>query len=146
MNKRKSEAGEKLYQQALRIREGTARGLWLPKIWTLALRGDPDAMVDLADWFAGDAHHLGSVADGFSAAGLYRRAYCNGNARGAHNLAMTYFNRNDLQRYRHWLRKAGRAGDEPSRCQATRFETRLPHEAAGKIRRRRPEQKRDKFA
>lgn len=146
MSRRRSEAGEKLYQQALNIREGRARGLWLPKIWTLALRGHSDAMIDLADWFAGDANQLGSIADPCSASGLYRRAYRKGNSRAAHNLAMTFFNRNNLQSYRHWIGRAARAGDGVARSQAGCFETRLPHVAAAKIGRKRPEQKRDEFA
>ena len=143
MNMRNSGAVEKLYQRALNIQEGRERGQWLPKMWTLALRGHSGAMVDLADWFAGDANHLGSPADSFSAAALYRRAYRKGNARAAYNLAMTHFNRNALQGYRHWLRKAGRAGDGAARLEAARFETRLPHAAAAKIGRKRPDHKRD---
>lgn len=137
---------DKLYLQALNIRERRAPGLWLPRIWTLALRGHADAMIELAGWLSGDADAPGALADGFSAAGLYRRAYRKGNARAAYNLAMSFFNRNDLQRYRYWLRKAARAGDHAAALQAARFETRLPHAAAAKIRRRRPEAKRDELA
>src|SRR6185437_12071130 len=80
---------DKLYLQALNIRERRAPGLWLPRIWTLALRGHADAMIELAGWLSGDADALGALGDGFSAAGLYRRAYRKGNARAAYNLAMT---------------------------------------------------------
>ena len=135
-----------LYLRAINIREGRERGLWLPKVWTLALRGHSDAMIELADWLADDSGHLGLPADNFSSAGLYRRAYRQGNARAAYNLAMTYFNRNDLGQYRSWLRRAGKAGDGAAKLQAACFETRLPHSNARKIGRLRPEQRRDEFA
>jgi TPR repeat protein len=118
----------------------------LPKIWNLALRGHTGAMIDLADWFSGAENHLGPFADTFGPAGLYRRAHLKGNARAAFNLAMTCFNRNDLKGYRQWLGKAARAGDPAAKLQIARFETRLPHSAAAKIRRIRSEQKRDEFA
>lgn len=146
MGKRTGAAITKLYLHALDIREGRECGLWLPKMWSLALRGHTGAMIDLADWFSGADNHLGSAADGFGAVGLYRRAYRKGDARAAFNLAMTCFNRNDLQGYRHWLRKAAGAGDSAAKLQVARFETRLPHSAAAKIGRKRTEQKRDEFA
>jgi hypothetical protein len=146
MNQRSSKSAERLYQQALNIQYGKERGLWLPKMTALALRGHSDAMVDLADWLAGDDSELGSAAASLSAASLYNRAYRKGNARAAHNLAMTLFNRNDLFGYRKWMRKAARAGDDAARLQVARFEIRLPHAAARKIGRKRPEHERDEFA
>lgn len=145
MNEAATSSDERLYMKALNIREGRARGYWLPKMWHLALRGHSGAMIDLADWLS-DGCGTGSPADNFSAAGLYRRAFCQGDSRAAHNMAMTCFNRNDLAGYRAWITKAGRSGDQAARLQASRFETRLPHSAAAKVRRIRPDQKRDEFA
>lgn len=139
---------DRLYLRGLAIRYERHRGLWLPIMWHLALRGHTGAMIELADWFSNDgsADPFGTPADGFSAAGLYRRAYRKRDARAAQHLAMSRFNRNDMAGYRHWLLRAGRAGDVEARNQHRRFETRLPHSAARKIGRIRPEQKRDEFA
>jgi len=145
MNEMAPDPSERLYLRALNIREGRARGLWLPKMWHLAIRGHSNAMIELADWLS-DGHQLGSLSGNFSAAGLYRRALHKGNPRAAHNMAMTYFNRNDMVGYRYWIKRAGRAGDQTSRLQAARFECRLPHIAAATIGRIRPEQRRDEFA
>lgn len=138
---------DRLYERAMFIRDGRRRGLWLPIIWHLALRGHTDAMIDLAAWFSGDNHwsSLGSPADTFSAAALYRRALRKGNARAAQHLAMACFNRNDLRGYRHWLRQGARAGDSEAAEQLSYFETRLWHRTAHDIGRGRPEQKRDGF-
>jgi len=139
---------DKLYLRALNIREAHACGLWEPIMWHLALRGHVNAMVDLAHWLSESNTHrsLGIASDAFSAAGLYRRAYRRGDARAAYSLAMSYFNRNDMGGYRAWVTRAGRAGDGAAAAQARHFETRLPHGAARKIGRQRPEQKRDEFA
>jgi TPR repeat protein len=145
MTKRKSEADDELYVRAMDIRYGNARGLWLPKIRALALRGHADAMTELADWLA-DSDDAGAAAKSFGAAYLYRRAYRKGEPRAAHNLAMTYFNRDDLAGYRTWIRNAGRAGDNAARAEAARFETRLPHKNAVRVGRLRPHQRRDEFA
>jgi TPR repeat protein len=112
----------------------------------LAMHGHVDAMVDLADWYSGlDGNTVGTASDSFSAAGLYRRAYRKGDARAGRNLALGYFNKNDLPGYRQWMRRAGQAGDAESLREARRFETRLWHGAAGKIGRGRPRHKRDDF-
>jgi TPR repeat protein len=139
---------ERLYEKGLRIRERRSVGLWMPIMWHLAVRGHPDAMIELASWFSrdGSLKAFGSPDDGFSAAGLYRRAYRKGEARAAQHVAMSCFNRNDLAGYRRWLRLAARAGDEEAAHQLRCFETRLPHGAARKIGRGRPDQKRDFFA
>lgn len=132
----------KLYELALRIRECGEPGLWLPKIQALAVRGHADAMTDLADWYSGDSY-LGPASNNFSPAGLYRRAYRKGSDRAAVNLAITCLNRRDLKGYRHWLRKAGRAGDLERQKGSRRFETRLWHGRAHDIGRGRPMAKRD---
>ena len=111
-----------------------ANGLYVPILWHLALRGDSDAMISLADTF----ERPGRYSDGFSQAGLCYRAWRAGYAYGAQHLAMVAFNRGDMVGYRLWLNRAGRAGDADSARQHRRFETRLPHEAARRIRRKRP--------
>ena len=135
---------ERLLCKALSIRHerGAQRvGLWVPIVWHLAFRKNTDAMIELADWLTDDNSRaaLGSPADSFSGAGLYRRAYRAGEARAAQHLAMGCFNRNDLMGYRFWLRRAAQAGDLDASAELRRFETRLPHHAARKIRRLRPE-------
>jgi TPR repeat protein len=139
---------DKLYLKALRIQEGKAGGLWMPIMWHLALRGHTDAMIELASWFSGSGYlkDLGSAADKFSAAGLYRNAYRAGNPRAAQHMAMICFNRNDLSGYRLWLRRAVQQGDDAAELQLRCFETRLWHSTARKIGRLRPQQKRDEFA
>jgi hypothetical protein len=100
-------------------------------------------MIDLADWFSDDSSlsAFGSPADRFSAAASYRRAWRAGDARAANNAAMSCFNRNDLAGY--WMRRAASAGDGAAARQLRYFETRLWHQAARKVRRLRPECKRD---
>jgi hypothetical protein len=146
MTKTKSQAHDDLYVRAITIHEGTGPGLWLPKIRALVLRGHADAMIELADWLSQENNRPRAAADAFGAIGLYRRAYRMGEPRAAHNLAMTYFNRDDLAGYRTWIRKAGRAGDNAAREEAGRFETRLPHKNAAKIGRIRPYRRRHGFA
>jgi hypothetical protein len=138
---------DRLYNRALRIRERRTGGLWMPIIWHLALRGHTDAMIDLAAWFSHDngSTSLGTPADGFSAAGLYRRAFRKGDARAAQHMAMAHFNRNNMLGYRHWLRLGANAGDTEAAEQIEYFETRLWHGAAHDIGRGRPEQRRDGF-
>ncbi|WP_156347459.1 MULTISPECIES: hypothetical protein [unclassified Sphingomonas] len=136
---------DRLYLRALAIRYEGHRGLWMPIMWHLALRGYPGAMIELADWFSYYASFegMGTAADAFSAVGLYRRAYVKGDTRAAQNLAVSYFNRGDLNGYRTWLRRAVRAGDTEAKAQLRYFELRLPHRQARKIGRLRPMQKRD---
>jgi TPR repeat protein len=74
---------------------------------------------------------------------LNYRAFRQGDATAAYNLAMHYFNRRDLNGYRRWLGRAARAGDEDAAKQLRRFETRLPHGAAHDIRRGHPYRKYD---
>lgn len=139
---------DRLYLKGLGIRYERQRGPWMPIMWHLALRRHTGAMIELADWFsAGDSlQSFGPAADGFSAAGLYRRAYRAGDARAASNAAMSCFNRRDMVGYRNWLRRAARAGDTDAATQLRSFETRLWHGAARKIGRARPKQKRDELA
>ncbi len=131
---------ERLYQRAVNIQERRANGFWVPIMWHLALRGHGAAMVDLAARYSESNRlaDLGSPADSFSAAGLYRRAWRKGEHRAAQHMAMGCFNRNDLVGYRLWLRRAGRAGDGDAGASLRRFETRLPHRAARAVRRLRP--------
>jgi hypothetical protein len=141
-------AEDRLYLKGLTVRYERHTGLWMPIMWHLALGGHTGAMIELADWFSSDngAKAFGTPADTFSAAGLYYRAYRKGDARAAHNAAMSCFNRNDMIGYRQWLRRAAKAGDAEAAAQLSYFETRLWHSAARKIGRLRPEQKRDEFA
>lgn len=136
---------DRLYLRGLAIRYEGHRGLWMPIMWHLALRGYPGAMIELADWFSADAsvESMGAVADAFSAAGLYRRAYLKGDARAAKNFAVSHFNRGDLHGYRTWLRRAAIAGDTKAMVELRYFELRLPHRHARKVGRLRPRQKRD---
>lgn len=138
---------DRLCLKALQVREGSRRGLWIPIIQHLALRGHAEAMIELANWYSetNPLHGLGTAADSHSAVGLYRRAYRKGDPRAAHNMAMTCFNLGDLRGYRHWLRQAAVTGDDDAAKQLRHFETRLWHGAARKIRRLRPIQKRDGF-
>jgi hypothetical protein len=136
---------DRLHSKALDIREGNAVGLWVPIMRHLALRGHHAAMIDLAAWFSQSNRlaDFGSPADGFSAAGLYRRAWRHGNAYAAQHLAMGCFNRGDLRGYRHWLGHSARAGDADAKRELLRFEIRLPHANARKVRRLRPFARRD---
>lgn len=98
----------------------------------LALRRYPSSMTELARRIGEDGL---SAADPYSSAGLCYRALRQGDTTAAHNMAMTCFNRRDLQGYRHWLRLAAKAGDEEAGQQLRRFETRLPHGVAREINR-----------
>jgi hypothetical protein len=141
-------AEDRLYLRGLAVRYERHLGLWMPIMWHLALRGHTGAMIELADWFSDDnsAKSFGTPADAFSPAGLYHRSYRKGDARAATNAAMSCFNRNDMSGYRHWLRRAAKAGDVDAGKQLSYFENRLSHAAARKVGRLRPEQKRDEFA
>lgn len=141
-------AGNRLYLRGLAIRYERWRrqaGCWTPIIWHLALRGHTGGMIELADWFSriGGPKSLGTPADAFSAAGLYRRAWRKGDARAANNMAVSCFNGNDMMGYRHWLRCAAKAGDTGAARELRNFETRLPHRLAQRVGRLRPQQKRD---
>lgn len=100
----------------------------------LALRGDLDAITELARLSVDPRPSAISL----SAAGMAHRAAKRGHPPAAYNLAMQRFNDADLQGYRHWLRRAAKAGDSDAARQLGRFEVRLPHGAARDIRRVRP--------
>lgn len=122
--------------------DGRAHGLGMPVLWHLALRRYGPAMGELATRFDDG----GPIANPFSSRGLAYRAFKLGETWAAQNLAMQHFNRNDLQGYRYWLHRAARAGDEEARMMLKRFETRLPHGAAGDIGRKRPYDRREKLS
>jgi len=124
----------RLYDRASRILEGRGNGFGEPILWHLALRRHTEAML----WLASVIDPRGGPADSFSQAGLERRAFRLGNARAGQHAAMTCFNRGDLAGYRRWLGRAARAGDPEAGVELRRFKTRLPHEAAGDIGRKRP--------
>lgn len=139
---------DRLYLKALGIRYERRTGKWLPIIWHLALRQHKGAMRELADWLSDDGvtGEFGSPSDAYSPSGLYRRSFKRGDTVAAANAAVSCFNRNDMIGYRRWLQAGAKSGDPDSRKQLHQFETRLPHKSAAKIRRLRPEQKRDAFA
>lgn len=95
-------------------------------------------------WIAGRAtrsgvrSELGTPAKWFSPANLMYRAYRLGEANAAQNLAMTYFNIGDMQRYRNWMKRSARAAETNAAVEAARFETRLPHVLARRMGRLRP--------
>jgi hypothetical protein len=129
-----------LYFKAIEIQQCKARGLWMPIIWHLALRRHGEAMIELAAWFSQSNRlcDLGAVSDGFSAAGLYHRAWRAGDARAAQHMALGCFNRKDLAGYRRWLRRAANCGDGEAAMQLKWFQTRLWHGVARNIGRGRP--------
>ncbi|WP_116090672.1 hypothetical protein [Sphingomonas crusticola] len=135
-----------LYARAIDILDGLKPGFGLPILRHLALRRFSVAMTVLADRSAGeDGNELGLASRVGSAAWMYRRAYRMGHARAAYNLAISHFNGNDLQGYRHWLFRAAKAGDERAQIELQHFQTRMEHGAARKIGRHRPWQKLDEF-
>ncbi|RYY26818.1 MAG: hypothetical protein EOP62_08640 [Sphingomonadales bacterium] len=136
---------DRLYSRAFEIQERKASGYWLPIMRYLAFRGHLNAMVTLAasKSDAKSGTDIGRAGEYFTAAWLYRSAYRSGSAIAAQNLAMAHFNKNDLAGYRHWLRRAARAGDAEAGAELKRFETRLPHQAAREIGRQRPCRRRE---
>lgn len=136
---------EDRYLRALAIRDGHAVGTSLPILRHLALRGHAEAMIDLAGQPTASKRRatIGRAANPRSAAGLCRRAWRQGNARAAQNLAMACFNADDLHGYRLWLGRAARLGDAVAAAELAYFETRLPYDAARPIGRHRPLQRRD---
>lgn len=133
---------ERLYARAMSIRDRKANGLWLPIIMHLAMRRHPDAMVVLASWFE-DTGPIVPNTDPFGSHNLLRRAWRMGNVHAAQNMAMTYFNENNLAKFRLWARRAAELGDGSCATYVKRFETRLPHANAGRIGRKRPWARRD---
>jgi hypothetical protein len=124
---------DRMYERADAILDGQRNGHGEPILWHLALRRHVDGMLALAGRLA-----AGRAADPFSGTGLARRAFRLGSDRAGQHLAMDCFNRGDLAGYRRWLGRAARAGDEEAAAELRRYETRLPHGAAGDIGRRRP--------
>lgn len=125
---------DRLYARAVNILERRENGFGGPILEYLAHRGVTNAMVALGCYF----DLPGGFAVPSSDRGLNRRAWRRGDPTGASNLAVDCFNRRDLQGYRMWLHRAARAGDPYSARELKRFETRLPHGDAKKIRRGRP--------
>jgi hypothetical protein len=125
---------DRLWNRYWSICERRGIGLATPILWHLALRHDALAMTELGSTFPKE----GRLTDPFSQAGLAYRAYRRGERNGAQHLAMNAFNKGDLAGYRHWLARGANAGDEDAQRELARFETRLPHSNASRIRRRRP--------
>lgn len=125
---------KRLWERYWAIRERRRGGYSTPILWHLAFRRDRAAMLCLSDSLATDRR----PGDGFSQAGLAYRAFRLGDSQAAQHLAMDAFNAGDLTRYRHWLHRAARAGDGDSARELARFETRLAHTLARRIRRGRP--------
>lgn len=125
---------DRLYERAMTILDGGGVGMGEPILWHLALRRHADAMLALAARLG----RQGKTADAFSPDGLEYRAYRLGAEQAGQHIAMTRFNRNDLQGYRLWLRRATRGGDRDAALELRLFETRLPHSAARRIKRCRP--------
>lgn len=116
-----------LYQRAIDILEGRQPGHAQPILRKLALRAYAPAINMLVD-FENEARGLT----------LQRRAAASGDPNSLYNLAMTYLNRGDLGRYRHWLARAARV-DMTARHELRGFRTRYPHEAMRRLRRLCPE-------
>ncbi|MEG3122493.1 hypothetical protein [Sphingomonas sp. GB1N7] len=138
---------EKLYLRALEIREGKGRGTWVAKLRHLSLRGHTDAMIELASWYTCDNQpdDLLGMGEPYTAANLYYRAWRKGDARAAQHLALSYFNRGDMLRFRLWLRRAAKLGEHDCQILVRCFETRLYHQTAKRVGRLRPIMKRDGF-
>ncbi len=130
---------ERLFERYWGIADLHRNGLRLPILWHLAFRRHPDALLVLSQ----EIEQEGRISRNFSRQGLAYRSFRLGEAAAAQNLAMDSFNRGDLQRYRFWLWKAARLGDEDSARELKRFEVRLPHDDAARIGRKRPYHKAD---
>jgi hypothetical protein len=141
---READRLERLFAKACLIQQGKANGLWLPKMWHLALRRHLNGMEWLANWLS-DHEGLGKASDGFSSFGLMRRAHFSGSSVAAQNLALDHFYRNDLAGYRSWLRRAAHRGDPDAGMELRKFETRQPFPLARKLRRLRPLRKSEKM-
>jgi hypothetical protein len=138
-NRRDPGKREALWLRYWAIRDDHANGHATPILWHLVLGRDPRMMIALADSFSSP----GRLSDGFSQAGLCYRAWRLGYCHSAQHLAMHAFNTNDMHGYRFWLRRAANAGDAGAARELKRFETRLPHVNASRVRRRRPYRKHD---
>ncbi len=131
---------DRLFTRADAIMERRANGFAIPVYEHLALRRYAPAMLELARWDtrSGDPRAIGRLSDTRSPAALMRRAHRLGDVTAAQNLALTLFHAGDLAGYRHWLRKAARAGDAEALTELRRFEARLPWPLARRIGRIRP--------
>lgn len=129
-----------MFTRATDILDGLANGFGIPILQHLALRGYGPALL----WLAGELSCHPSPADrdrpcdSGSPIALRYRAHRLGELNAAQNLAMTYFARNDLARYRHWLRIAALGGDEDAMRELKRFALRQPYRFARRLRRLRP--------
>lgn len=125
---------DRLWERYWKITDQHGNGYATSILWHLALRRHTGAMTVLSSRLDRE----GRISDAFSQAGLAYRAFRCGDPIGANHLAMNGFNRRDLARYRYWLARAARGGDDDAFCELRRFETRLPHSDARAISRRRP--------
>ena len=125
---------ERLWKRYWAIRDAHRNGHRMPILRHLALRRDPMAMTELGS----ELVRVGRASEPFSQAGLYHRAYRSGYGMAAQHLALNACNRGDLAGHRRWLARAVRVGDADAHRELRRFETRLPHQNAGLIGRRRP--------
>lgn len=134
---------DRLFERAVNILEGKAKGLGEPILWHLALRGHGYAMLMLASrmTYGGTPDELGRVQDSFSPAGMMYRLYRRSFPEAAQNMALSRFNIGDMVGYRRWIRLAALAGDTDTERDRRRFETRMPHNLARKLRRGRPYRK-----
>jgi hypothetical protein len=131
---------ERLFLRADAIIERRANGFATPILEHLALRRYTPAMLELARRATGngDPGAIGGTSDARSPAALMRLAHRLGDITAAQNFAMTLFHVGDLAGYRHWLRKAARAGDSDAGAELRRFELRQPAPLARRVGRIRP--------
>jgi hypothetical protein len=131
---------DRLYARACDILEGRALGYGEPILWRLALRRYGPAMLMLANRASpsGTRSELGRQRDAFSPMGLAYRAYRLGEPNAAQNMAVSLFNIGDMRGYRLWMRRSAQAGNSSAATEVRRFEIRLPHGLARRLRRLRP--------
>lgn len=142
---------ERLFLRAINIQQEKAHGFWVPIMRHLMIRGHEDAMIALGHWYTegNGARDLDGIGEPYTAANLYYRVWRSGGdagARATHSLALSYFNRGDMLRFRLWARRGARLGDCSCGIYTKFFETRLPHATARKVRRQRPEGARDEWS
>jgi hypothetical protein len=135
-----SDRFDRLFSRAELILDGKANGFGMLILQVLAHRRYGPAMLSLAarETEAGNRADLGRFSDANSPAGLMYRAFRQGEANAAQNLAFTLFYAGDLAGYRRWMRRAARSGDEDASRELTRFEVRQPYPLARRINRVRP--------
>lgn len=129
-----------MWKRAQAILDGEANGFGEPILWHLALRGHGASMLTIANRQTsnGSRDELGRISNAYSPMGMMYRAWRRGVPNAAQNIAMSLFNVGDLSGYRHWIRRAARANETSTREEAGRFETRMPHGLARRLRRLRP--------